>query len=116
MEYSEAGYRKWETKMNKMARRKAREYFKCFVEDDITYDVHIHRSNMCKIDEIYLLTKIQTILMYSDVVMEHKIEESQEDDWKWEVTVYLYTQAEYDALPSSSDTPSESEDEGEDPL
>ena len=114
MEYSEVAYRKWETKMNKLAKYKAKTYFTDFVEDQ--YDVRSYNSNLCKIDEIYLLTKVQTILMHSGLIMAHNIEKSQEDDWEWDVTVYLYTEAEYDALPSSSDTPSESEDEGEDPL
>ena len=111
--YNETGYRKWETKMNKRAKQMARTFFQDFTEDavdDITY-----RSNLCQIDEIYLLTKVQTILMHSGVVMDHRIQKSDSDDWEWDVTVYLFTQAEYDALPSSSDTPSESESD-EDPL
>jgi hypothetical protein len=114
MEYNETGYRKWETKMNKMAKRMAKTFFQDFVED--SDDFRSYRSKLCKIDEIYLLTKVQTILMHSGVIMDHKIEESDMDGWEWDISVYLYTQEEYDSLPSSSDTPSESESEDEDPI
>ena len=100
--------------MNKRGKQMAKTFFQDFTEDAV--DNITYRTNLCKIDEIYLLTKVQTILMHSGVIMEHKMQKSDSDDWEWDVTVYLYTQEEYDALPSSSDTPSEPEGEDEDPL
>jgi hypothetical protein len=97
----------WEAEMDRMAKEKAREWCKDFSEHCVfvSYD-----TSLCKIDEVYVLTKIQTILLYADIVIDYTFEESQLGGaYKWHVGVYLSDKNDI------SESESEVESVGSDP-
>lgn len=98
----------WDAEMDRMAKEKARNWCKDFSEQCvfIGYD-----TSLCKVDEVYLLTKVQTILLHADIVIDYTIEKSQVGgDYKWHVGVYLYDKDDV------SDSDSDSESESDDPI
>ena len=95
----------WEAEISRIAKEKAREWYNDYRNDEVNYISY--NTSLCKIDEVYLLTKIQTILMFVDIVIEYSFEKSERGGaYKWEVDIHLYDK---DDLPESE---SESESEG----
>ncbi len=77
----------WEAEMDRIAKEKARKWCKDFSEQ---YDFISYDTSLCKIDEVYVLTKIHTILLYADIAIDYTFEESQVGGaYKWHVKVYL---------------------------
>ena len=103
MEYTETHYRRWETKMTRMAKKSAKEYFTDFTVADIRFITY--NTCLCKIDERYLLTKIQTILMGCGIIIDYNITKSNcaDPDYAWSVDISFYTQEEYDLLELAED-------------
>lgn len=110
LNYRVIDYRLWDSKMARQAKVKAKDWFDSFVNegfDHVCYD-----TAFCKIDEIYLLTKVQTILMYSGIILEHEIKPNtkpNQDVYPHSVEVFMYNKDEYEARDSSSE--SESDDD-----
>ena len=103
----------WEVEMNRIAKEKARKWCKDFSEEytSISYD-----TSLCKIDEVYVLTKVQTILLYADIVIDYTLEKSQLGGvYKWHVEVCLSDSREENKMSDSeSEVESESESDSED--
>lgn len=90
--------------MTRMAKKAAKEYFTDFTVGDIKFITY--NTNLCKIDERYLLTKIQTILMACGIIIDYNITSNCEDpDYALSVDISFYTQQQYDLLepPEESD-------------
>ena len=91
--------------MTRMAKKAAKEYFTDFTVGDIKFITY--NTNLCKIDERYLLTKIQTILMACGIIIDYNITKSNcaDPDYAWSVDISFYTQQEYQLLepPEESD-------------
>ena len=104
MEYDERHYRSWETKMTRMAKKAAKEYFTDFTVGDIRFITY--NTKLCKIDERYLLTKIQTILMACGIILDYNITKSNcaDTDYAWSVDISFYTQEEYDLLEPAEES------------
>lgn len=103
MEYDETHYRRWETKMTRMAKKSAKEYFTDFTVGDIRFISY--KTKLCKIDEVYLLTKIQTILIPCGIIIDYNITSNCEDpDYALSVDISFYTQEQYDLLEPAEES------------
>ena len=103
MEYDETQYRRWETKMTRMAKKAAKEYFTDFTVGGIRFITY--NTNICAIDEKYMLTKIQTILMSCHIIIDYHITKSNCADYAWSVDISFYTSQEYELLPVAEENP-----------
>jgi hypothetical protein len=105
MEYDETHYRRWETKMTRMAKKAAKEWFTDFTVGSVKFITY--NTNLCAIDERYLLTKIQTILMASNIIIDYHISKSNcaDPDYAWSVDISFYTKQEYELLPVAEENP-----------
>lgn len=95
----------WEAEMSRIAKEKAREWHNDYRNEEVIYISY--DTSLCKIDEVYKLTKIQTILMFVGVVIEYSFEKSERGGaYKWLVEIHLYDKDDV------SESESESESEG----
>jgi len=109
MEYQEDGYEMWDKRLDEMAKLHAKDYFKDFVEGGIRYISYI--SAMGKIDTVYMITKVQTILMHSGIIIDPYFEK---EGRSWRVSFNLYDNEEYcESSESESEVESEVESESE---
>ena len=105
-------YDGWEHDMTQVAKRKAREWFKDFTENDIGFIEW--KTNQWGINQFrYVLTKIQAILIHIDIIVDwdttDDIEVDDEDETMLIARVFLVSKNECSPAP-------ETESEDTDPM
>jgi len=108
LKYNETDYRRWETKMTKIAKKNAKEYFIDFTDGNVRFIAY--KTTFCMIDARYLLTKIQAILMGCDIIIDYSIEKG-ERAGQMDVSISLWSRGEFDESTSSDDESTSSDDD-----